>query len=839
MANKNFIDVWRAVQEQDYVSKLSVSQMREMVASADWAELTAEWPELAEAMIDANQAQFARLGIGVAREAVANKSLQQAPEDFTVLGKSQPLIQWLPIFNGTANYTQNLTMPNMVYMKTLRSPHPHARVLSIDTSAAEALPGVVAVLHRFNIPEEYADVTVSGGALPHGLFDEEIQQVGAPIVALVAETEQIADEALKLIEVEYEVLPFVVDYLAGAQPDAIKLWDNDLDGTITSIREQIRGDPEVGFAEAALIVENKTSRLTEQNAPLELSSGLFWWENEQLNLSWTTRHAHADRNRLAQALGLPANQIRIVQVGYLGSSYGSHRTSHTGEIHAAILAKLTGRPVKYIWTRSEDFIYRTARAAETTEGKMGVTEDGIITAAEYKTIADSGALGSNRATGAWVGFQTLYNIPNLRLEGTGVYTNSVRSGTFRCVSHPYATLAQEPLIDRAAYALGMNPLDIRLANINEVGHPDTGRPYSNPGLRDTIVQATDTIGWADKWHLPGANEVRPGVFHGIGMAAHTCSHGAGGHPSTATVIVHTDGTLTVQSAAAEVGPGQRTVMRMIASETLGIPYDLTQITASVDTAFTADTGNTAGSRQTNSGGWGVYEAAMDAKQQILQGAAQQFMDDAADEDPPREIQVSPEELDIRDGFVFFKEDPDVRMEVGDAVTAVVPNSSVYGRGAHFHPPTWQRLAFGAHAAEVEVDTLTGEIKVLDYAAAHDIGRALNPTALENQIQGGVLMGLSAAIYEGLFHDLATGLPISDNILEYKMISIVDVPRDVKVIMVERPKEYGVYGAHGIGEPPMALPSPTIINAVYNAIGVWIEDTPLTRDKVLAAVSAPA
>jgi len=323
------------------------------------------------------------------------------------------------------------------------------------------------------------------------------------------------------------------------------------------------------------------------------------------------------------------------------------------------------------------------------------------------------------------------------------------------------------------------------------------------------------------------------------MAAHTCSHGAGGHPSTATVIVDTDGTLTVQSAAAEVGPGERTVMRMIASETLGIPYDLTTITPSVDTAFTADTGNTAGSRQTNSGGWGVYEAAMDAKQQLLQGAAQKFVEDAAGEDPPREIQVSPEELDIRDGFVFFKENPDVRMEVADAVTAVVPNSSVYGRGAHFHPPTWERLAFASHAAEVEVDTLTGEIKVLNYAAAHDVGRALNPTALENQIQGGVMMGLSAAMYEGLFSDLATGLPISDNILEYKMISIRDVPRNIQAIMVEHPKEYGVYGAHGIGEPPIALPSPTIINAVYNAIGVWIEDTPLTRDKVLAAVSAPA
>lgn len=836
MATKNHVDVWRAVQEPAYVARLTDEQMREMIASPDWAELTAEWPELAGAMIDAHKAEFARVGIGVPRKAAANQSLQQA-EDFAVLGKSQPLIQWLPVYNGTANYAQNLTIPNMVYMKTLRSPHPHAIIKSIDTSAAEALPGVVAVLHRFNLPEEYQDITVSGGAIPRMLFDEEVQQVGSPVVALVADTEQIADEAIHLIEVEYEVLPFVVDYLDGTKPGSIKLWDNENDGTISNIREEIRGDPDAGFAEADAVVENKTSRLTEQNAPLELSSWLFWWENERLNCYGTTRHAHADRNRLAQALNLPVTQVRAVQTGYLGSSYGSHRTAENGEIQAAILAKLTGRPVKTMFTRSEDFVFRTVRAAETTEAKMGVKRDGTIVAADFKTIADNGALSGNRATGAWIGLQTLYNIPNLRLEGVGVYTNRFRAGTFRCVSHPYATLAQEPLIDKAAYAIGMNPLDIRLLNINEVGHPDTGAPYSNPGLRDCLVQVSDTIGWADKWHAAGANEVRPGVFHGIGMAAHTCSHGAGGHPSTASVIVHTDGTLTVQSAAAEVGPGERTLMAMIAAETVGIPYERTAISPAVDTDVTSDTGITAGSRQTNSGGWGVYEAAMDAKQQLQQGAAQKFMDDAANEDPPRQIEVLPEDLDIRDGFVFLQEDPEARMSVAEAVTSVVPNSPVMGRGAHFHPPTWTRLAFAAHAAEVEVDTLTGSIEVIQYVAGHDVGRVLNPTALENQIQGGVIMGLSASLFEGLFNDAATGLPISDNILEYKMISIWDVPRDITAIMVERPKEYGVYGAHGIGEPPIAVVPPTIINAVYNAIGVWIGDLPLSRDKVLSALAA--
>ncbi len=837
MARQRIADVWRAIEDPSYVEQLSDAEWRDMLGSRDWGELTGEWPELAQAFMAAHPARFARFGYGKNGEVAANPSLQIDAESFSVLGKDHQFLQWLSIFNGTAEYVTNMTMPNMLFMKTLRSPHPHALVKSIDASAAEALPGVVHVLHVFNLPEEYRENIIASGPIPRGIFNEEVTQVGDPVAVVAAETEHIADEATQLITVEYESLPFVVDYLEGATASAPKLWDNDLDGTITSIRESLRGDIDAGFAEASTIVENVTSRLAEQNAPLELTAGLFWWENERLKIIWMPRYSHSERDGIARDLGLTSSQVHLVQPGYIGSSYGSHRNMGAGEVQAAILAKLTGRPVKAVMTRSEDFVYRTVRAAETTEGRMGVSAEGQIVAAEFKTVSDTGVGGGNRSTGAWVGFQTLYSIPNLRLEGTGVFTNNFRAGTFRCVSHPYATQAQETLLDKAAYAIGMNPLDIRLANINEVGHPDSGDPYSNPGIRDCIVQAADAIGWAEKWHAPGANEVAPGVFHGIGLAAHTCSHGAGGHPSTGGVIVHTTGTVSVQSAANDIGCGQRTLMAMIAAETLGVPFEDVHISMSVDTDLTANTGGTFGSRMTNSGGWGVFEAALDAKQQLLQGAAAELVALAASEDPPRTIQVTADDLDIRDGMVFLKADPEVGMSVADAVTTVVPNSPVIGRGAHFHPPTWERLAFAAHAAEVEVDTLTGSINVTNYVAAHDVGRVLNPQALDQQIQGGVMMGISATIYEGLMYDRATGLPISDNILEYKMVSIQDVPRDITVIAVERPKEYGVFGAHGIGEPPLAVPPPTIINAVYNAIGVWIGDMPLTRNKVLAALAA--
>jgi len=320
--------------------------------------------------------------------------------------------------------------------------------------------------------------------------------------------------------------------------------------------------------------------------------------------------------------------------------------------------------------------------------------------------------------------------------------------------------------------------------------------------------------------------------------------------------------MTVISAAGDIGSGQRTLMRMIAAEAMGIPYEQTSITMDVDTDVTSSTGGTFGSRMTLSGGWGLYEAAMDARRQILTAVAQKINNDRGitaelSEDDREEISaanadagtteveaselevdaeaVTADDFDIQDGIVFLISDPEVSLEMADAVDAVVPNTPVIGRGAHFHPPDWERLAFGSHAAEVEVDTVTGTVTITNYVAAHDVGRALNPAALENQIQGGVVMGLNHTLLEGLLYDEATGLPITDNILEYKMISIHDVPPNIDVIFVEHPKEYGVYGAHGIGEPPLSIPAPTIANAIYNAIGVWVEDLPITRDKILSAL----
>jgi CO/xanthine dehydrogenase Mo-binding subunit len=834
MSDKARIDPFRAVGDPAYAQSLSPAQLRELARDPVWLDLVADEPELMTAL-------NARLGLkGVSRKAKAPPWQEETPS-FTVVGTRQKRVQGMGVVSHTGIYLENTPpLPNMAYMKLLRSPHPHAKILSIDASKAEALPGVVAVLHRFNLPEEYLESRVGGANPSRYLFAEEVFQVGAPVVAVAAIDEHLADEAIRLIEVEYEVLPAVLNFREGALSSTPKQWESDFDGTIIGIpNPSVRGEGKTALDQADVVVESVSRSSFHQHAALELSNILTYWDNDELIHYRTTRHPHGDRNSLAQLLNLPANKVRVIQQGYMGASYGNLRSIDQEEGIASILAKVANRPIRYIATRYEDFIYRTGRGEQETTSRLGVNRDGKMVAAHFTTLGNTGAVRGGKVTGGWVGFEQSYAFPNLELDGVDVLTNSFRNGTLRCVSHPTATLAQEIAVDKAAYAIGMDPVELRLLNINELGNLDDGTPYSNPGLRDCIVQAAERIGWAQKWHAPGANEVRPGVFHGIGLAAHTCSHGAGGHPSTATIAVYNDGRVDVISAATEVGSGQRTTMAMIAAEALGVPLETVNIAVGVDTHLTVDTGNSAGSRQTNSGGWGVYEAAIDAKNQILVGAAQAFVDAAAEEDPPREIEVTPDQLDIRDGLVFFKDNPELSMEIGDAVDAVVPNTAVIGRGAHFHPGTWERIAMAAHAAEVEVDTVTGTVTILKYVAAHDIGRAINPMGAEQQIEGGAIMGIGAALTEELKVDFATGLPLNGNLLDYKVLSIKDVPRTIDVVLVEKPKEWGVFGAQGVGEPPTAVPPPTIANAVYNAIGAWVEDMPITRHKVLEALKNAA
>lgn len=821
MANKP-VDAVQAVLDSKYAAQITQEEWNELSRDPVWRDLAAEVPELTAPLME-------RFTVRPSGNGHPSSNPTLALENLTVVGTRKPRSHGVGVVTSIGKYAQHMIGENMVFMKVLGSKHPHAKVVKIDTSKAEKLPGVVAIMHRFNMPKEYADVAMEAGPPTRFIFGEEIFQVGAPVAAVVAETEHIADEAMRMIEVEFQVLPAVFDMIEATKATTAKQWDNKLDGTTLAIAQPfVRGNPDQGMSQGDVVVEGTSSRGFENHVALELGNSISWWDNDRLIHIGTARHAHGRRDRMAQWLKVPQNKVRIITPGYMGASYGSMRDPDWADVIAAIMAKTVHRPVKAIATRSEELVVRTHRAASRTEARMAVKRDGTIVGATFKVNSNVGAYRSAAATGSWITFQQLYKIPNLKLEGIDSFTNMYRYGSYRCVQHPVATLSQEILIDKAAYAINMNPLDIRLKNLNDVNNPDTKKPYSNPSMRVVLQKAADVVGWKDKWHAPKAKEVRPGVFHGIGIGAHSCSHGAGGAPSTATVVINADGTLTVVSGAAEIGPGERTVMAMIASEALSSPYESTSISPDVDTDFTADTGNTAGSRQTISGGWGVYEAAIDARQQVLSWAADKF---TADQKRP----IKPADLDIQKGVVVLKSDTTKTMKFADVVAAA--QNPIIGRGAHIHETDWERMAFAAAAAEVEVDTVTGSIKLLKYVAVHDVGRAINPLGVEQQIEGGVIMGLGAALLEENLVDAATGLPINDNVLEYKLLTIKDVPRTIDVVMVEYAKAYGTYGAHGIGEPPIALPGPVISNAVYNAVGARVENLPITRIKVLNALKS--
>ena len=823
----NTIDVLRVATDAKYAASLSPEEWASVAQSPEFRQMAAEQRELLAATLETHAASipgFSQVGLPATPAQVLNGP-------YTVVGTKVPRVHGLGVVTGQGQYTEHMTMPGTLYTRTLRSPHPHARVKSVDVSKAEKFPGVQAVLYRGNLPAVYQDVKLGSGPPDRGLFDEELFEVGAPVAIVAADSEHIADEATRLIDVQYEILPAAMDFLEAMKPTTPHQFDTKLDGLILGITPPlVRGDPN---AKGDVQIDVVASKSFENHLALELTNSITWWESDKLVMYYTNQWAHGIRAGLSQALKIPQNKIRVVQPGFVGSGYGFRSNIELPEVHSAILAKITGRPIHTTYTRAEDFVIRTHRPQFRNEMHLSVNKDGTIVSGNFKVIANVGAARSAAANGSWFNMQDQYTIPNLKLEAVDVFTNSYKQGPYRCVSHPNGTLALEVTMEKAAYAIGMDPVQFRLNNLNEVGNPDTKKAFSNPGLRDCITQAADAIGWKQNWHAPKAKEVRPGIFHGVALAAHACSHGGGANPATGQIIVNSDGSIQCVSAANEIGDGQRTTMVMIAAESLGVPLSSVTITTFVDTELTTDALGTFGSIQTNTGGRGMYEAGQDARRQLLDWGAKKFMDDAKKAN--QTLDVKSDELDLKDGSIFRKSDPSKKLALKDV--AQFAGGPILGRAIYTQDPQWERTAWAAHAAEIEVDTVTGSINILRYVAAHDVGRAVNPFALEQQIEGGVVMALGATLTEQLLSDAATGLPLNPNMLDYKPLTIKDAPKDIKVILVEHPKEYGVFGAHGIGEPPMSPPAPTIASAVYNALGVWITDMPITREKVLAALKS--
>src|SRR6266508_2365732 len=821
------IDAVRVCQDAAYADTLTDADWYALSQDPAWQEMVAEQSELTASVLAVHGHKLP--GARAGGESSPQTEVPVFPP-FKIVGTDIARLQGMGVVTNLGQYAENLRMPGMLFMRTLRSKYPHAKITSLDISKAEKLPGVRKILHRGNLPKEYSDVFLGSAQPTRFLFNEEVFEVGSPIAVIAADSDHIADEALRLIDVKYEVLPAMLDMLEGMKNTTAKQFQSTEIGTIIATTPPlVRGNPNNTTADVT--VEVTAKKATEQHVALELTNSLSWWDNDKLNMIYTAQHSHGTRSGLAQALKIPQNKVRVVQQGYMGSGYGYRSGIDLSEIHAAILSKITGRPIKNIYTRYEDFVTRTHRPEFRDEMKMGVNKDGTIQWGQFKVIANVGAQRAGAANGAWFIMQDLYNIPNLRLEAVDVMTNSYKSGPYRCVSHPNGTFALETTMEKAAYAINMDPVEFRLKNLNEVGNPDTKRPFSNPGVRDCITQLATAINWKSVWHAPKAKQVRPGVYHGIGMAVHLCSHGAGSNPSTGQVIINSDGSVQAVSGVTDIGSGQRTNMMMVAAEALGVPLNMVTITPYVDTDNTTDSGGTNGSRMTNTGGRGMYEAGNDARNQVLKYAADKFNTDFATAKVDTRVTAADVDMD-NTGTVFIKADKTKRLTLAQVVQFKA--TSIIGKSDYLQPTNWEQTAWAAHAAEVEVDTVTGTVKITRYVAAHDVGKAFNPFSIRQQVEGGVVMATGAVFTEELLIDKATGLPLNPNLLDYRPLSIKDAPL-AETIIIEKPKAYGTFGGHGMGEPPMAPPAPTIVNAVYNAVGVWVTEMPLTRDKLLAAL----
>ena len=718
---------------------------------------------------------------------------------------------------GEAKYAADVQLTGMLTGKILRSPHPHATIVSIDATAARDLPGVHAIVTPFDVP-------VGNIAPDVPILDTEVRFVGDEVAAVAADDEYIAQHALDLIEVEYAPLPFVTDPRAAIEPDAPPVHPGgNLAGGEPIVLE--RGSVEEGFAEADVIVEDTFSTPAHSGAALEPRVAVASWDGDDLTVWKSSRGVHQDQLLLSLALGIPRDCVRVIGAA-MGAGYGNKDETRLSVI-TAILARRAGRPVKIEATREEEIVAGRHRHGTFTTVRMGVKSDGTVTAVHATTIMDTGAYlssGPGVVRRAGQGALYLYRCPNVRYDGYLAYTNTPSGGSYRALGAPQGHFALELIADRAARAVGMDPVDFRLKNhVGPEGQPgerttppneiiDTqplegGIPFSSNGLRECIERGAQSFGWNDY------NSVTEGSLkRGRGMAIFVYRGGPGGR-SIARMRLQADGTFMLVSGVMDVGEGSATVLPQIAAEALGVTYEQVSETLG-DSAITPEAPITAGSTVTFSAGLAVKQAASDLRACLLT-AASDVLDlpesdlefDQLGVGSPSGHRLSFAELAEHTGPV------EVEASVSPGSTEYVVNS------------------FGAHFAEVEVDTDTGAVRVLRYVAAHDSGRILNPRLAVNQVEGGVSQMLGFTLTEQMLTDPNFGATLNASFLEHKSPTILEYP-DIEVIFADVVDPVGPYGAKALGEPPSVGVAPAVVNAIRDATGVEVRDLPATPDKVL-------
>jgi CO/xanthine dehydrogenase Mo-binding subunit len=743
---------------------------------------------------------------------------------------------------GKVEYVADIQPKGLLHAKLLRSPHAHARIKRIDTSRAKALAGVRAVITAADIPQLKKKAPTRAHAV---LAIDRAVFVGQPVAAVVADELAIAEEALDLIEVEYEVLPAAVDPLRSMQPGAPGVADAGTEAdtseamahgavavaktaeaapakaaNVSQQSKLSRGDLAAGFAASDVVIE-KTYRVPMvHQGYLEPHAVLAQWDTTgQLTLWASTQGSFNTRSEVADVLEIPENQIRVIPVECGGGFGGKIRA--LCEPITAVLARVTGRPVRYVMTRREELEAGMPAPQVIIRLKAGVKRDGTLMAIEGDTVLDSGCFSGTVLAVSGVFLASLYKWPAFEIRGVEVLTHKPSVAAYRAPVAPQTIFAIDSHMEQIARALGLDPVEFRRRHLIVPGDPmANGQPWQSNGAVQVLDRIAQHPLWKSRkeWAASGGKDGRG--LRGTGLALGGWLGGL--QPTSATVRLNPDGTLAVLTGQVDIA-GTNIALAQIAASAYGVDLDKVKITTG-DTDVAPVTGLSAGSKTVYTVGTAVLQAAEDARRQTLEIGAS-------------ELEASIHDLEIVDGRVTVRGMPDR----GITLAQIGKKGNLYMSkvqpvlGTARPSFTQQAPAFAAQLARVEVDPDTGETTLHAFVVVQDAGKAINPLGVEGQMQGGAVQSLGMAMTEGLMFD-DTGHLTNPSLLDYRKLTAADLP-DIETIIVEVPSPSGPFGARGVGEPPIVPAPATIANAIEDATGVRLTELPITPERIALALAA--
>jgi CO/xanthine dehydrogenase Mo-binding subunit len=753
----------------------------------------------------------------------------------TLVGTNVPMAGALAKVTGAVNYIANLEFPGQLFAKALRSPYPHAKLTRIDAAKATALPGVRAVVTRDDLSglNPYFGTGVEDQPV---VVIDNVRYVGDIVAAVAADTREIAEEAVALIDVEYDELPAVTDILEAAKPGVPIIHEQHVDktagGNIHGVYRAASGDVEQGFKESDEIIENTYTLPPVQHGHIEPHAVTAFWEpSGKLVVHSPCQTPSPLQEQLAKVFKLPLNRVRVI-VPSVGGGYGGKNHARI-EPMVALLARKARLPVQWILTREEVFL-TGRRFGAVVKMKTGFKRDGRLVARKVEAFYDMGAYalsGPANTKNACIIAGGPYNIPHRDYTTYAVYTNLPPAGPYRGVGASHVCWAYESEMDQIARRLNMDALEVRLMNLLKEGDRFiTGEPMISVGISDCVEQAAKSIGWDGKTE----QSLRSGpIVHGKGLAVAIKSTST---PSTsaASVRLNADGSAILLTSSAEIGQGAHTSLAQIVGDVLGLPIERVSVTFP-DTDVTPYDKSTSSSRTTFHMGRAAQIAAGQIRDQLLQAGA-------------KALEARIEDLELRDLRLQVKGVPEKSLTFPQLFRAIFgdPSGSLFGNhtvrtegGVDAKTGQGKGSSFwfySAAGAEVEVDTETGKVRVLRVTTAVDVGKAIHPLQCDLQNEGSALAGLGSALFEEMRFD--NGQPINSTFLDYLLPSMLDHPQDFRSVLVETAHPDGPFGAKGMGEaglPPMA---PAIGNAIANALnGARLRDLPIKPDKIVAAIHA--